>query len=289
MRHNIILSCLGLAISITSATSPYLIGSSINLYLSQDSSYIFTISTACLLIITAPILRLSANIYLHQISSKTRSILKKKLLRHLLISDSSNTRNSGEIIDLIDGDVDSALYLYHAVFLDITINSTLIILSLLIITYHYPFMIFAPLSGMAFALLIYFITPKKSDAIYTQYVTENTTTIGTICDLLTLSKTRTHTETLRSNIDKINKLALHSSFKASMFEALSGSCYLLAMGILFLTALYATNNNIMNSGAIFASAIYIERVLSPTTSLISIYYSTREASYRRRRILSLEP
>lgn len=289
MRYNIILSCFGLAISITSAASPYLIGSSINLYLSQDGSYIFTISTACLLIITAPILRLSANIYLQQISSKTRSILKKKLLKHLLISNFSSTRKSGEIIDMIDGDVDSALYLYHAVFLDVTINSSLIVLSLLIITYYYPIMIFAPLSGMAFALLIYLITQKKSDTIYTQYVTENTTIIGAICDLLTRSKAQPYTEILRSDIDKISKLALHSSFKASMFEALSGLCYLLAMGILFLTALYAINSNIMNTGAIFAAAIYIERVLAPTTSLISIYYSTREASYRRRRILSLKP
>src|SRR5690606_30110713 len=135
--------------------SPFLIGNAINLYLSQDNSYLLTISIACLLILATPALRLSANIYLQKISSKTRLNMKTKLLKNLFTTNFSTDRKSGEFIDLIDGDVDGALYLYHGIFLDLIINSTIIFLALFMIAYYYPLMIIAPLTAITFSASLY--------------------------------------------------------------------------------------------------------------------------------------
>lgn len=283
MKYNIILSCLGLAVAFSSATSPFLIGNSINLYLVQDHSYILTISTACLLILATPALRLSANIYLEKISSNTRSNVKRQLLRILFTTNLSANRKSGELIDLIDGDVDGAMYLYHGIYLDITINATLIVLALLMIAYYYPVMIVAPLAGIIFSIAIYLSTKKNSSRLYSEYVTENTITIGKICDLLKQPNIF-YSDQLREDVKKINTLALLSNLKVSVLAAISGASYLVGITTMLLIGFYALNNNIMNAGAIFASAIYIERVLSPTNALISIYFSSREAFYRRTRI-----
>ena len=269
-------------IAAVSAASPYLMGNSINLYLIQDSSYIGMISTACLIIILTPILRLLANIHIQKISSKTRLILKNNLITHLSTNNPSIKRNNGEIIDLIDGDVDSSLYLNHGIFFDISLNSSLIILSLLITAYYYPLMTLAPLSGIVYALIAFYITHKSSDILYAKYVTENTKIIGTICNFLAQSKF--YSDKTRIDIKNIERLAFRSRLKSSILESLSGTCYVLAIGVLLLTVIHALSQNMMSTGAIFASAIYVERVLNPTTALISIYFSNREAFYRRKRI-----
>jgi ABC-type bacteriocin/lantibiotic exporter with double-glycine peptidase domain len=115
------------------------------------------------------------------------------------------------------------------------------------------------------------------------YVTQNTITIGKICEVLTLVK-KNDPHLLNEDIKKINKLSLSSSFKASTLEALSGSSYFVGISMMLCIGVYAVENNLMNIGAIFASAMYIERVLGPTTVLTSIYFSSREAFYRRSRI-----
>ena len=283
MIHNITLSCLGVAVALFSAISPALIGNSIDLYLSGYDSYITMIGMACLLILTTPPLRLLANIYLQKISSKTRMNVKESVLKSLFTYNFSSKRKCGEIIDLVDGDVESALYLYHAVFLDIAINATLIILALSIIAYYYPVMIIAPLAGMLLSVTIYIFTKEKCDNLYMNYVNENTMTIGKICDLLMLEKVD-RSYPLDEEVKRINKLSLSTSFKASMLEALSGSSYFVGIITMLLVGFYAVDNSLMNVGAIFASAMYIERVLGPTTALTSIYFSSREAFYRRSRI-----
>lgn len=283
MKYNIILSCLGLSVALSSATSPFLIGNSINLYLSHDRSYILIISTACLLILVTPALRLSANIYLQKISSNTTSNIKRKLLRVLFTTHFSADRRSGELLDLVDGDVDGAIYLYHGIFLDITINASLIALALLMIAYYYPAMIIAPLAGIFYSIAIYLSTKNNSNRIYTEYVTENTITIGKICDLLKQPNT-SYSDQLREDEKKINKLALFSNLKISVLAALSGTSYLVGITTMLLIGFYAMNNNIMDAGMIFASAMYVERVLTPTSALISIYFSSREAFCRRSRI-----
>lgn len=269
-------------IATASAASPYLIGNSINLYLAQDNSYIGMISIACLIIIATPILRLLANIHIQKTLSKTRLFLKCRLITHLTTKDPLIKRNNGEIIDLIDGDVDNSLYLSHAIFFDISLNSSLIILSLLITAYYYPLITLAPLSGILYALIAFYITHKTSNTLYAKYVTENTKIIGVICNFLAHSKF--YNKKTRIDIKKIEKLAFRSSLKSSLLESLSGSCYVLAIGVLLLTVIHAISQNSMSTGAIFASVIYVERVLNPTTALISIYFSSREAAYRRERI-----
>jgi ABC-type bacteriocin/lantibiotic exporter with double-glycine peptidase domain len=201
MRHNIILCCLGLAVALSIATSPFLIGNAINLYLSQDNYYLPTISIACLLILATPALRLSANIYLQKISAKTRLNMKTRILKNLFTTNFSADRKSGELIDLIDGDVDGALYLYHGIFLDLTINSTIIILALFMIAYYYPLMIIAPLAAMTLSASLYFLTKKNCNNLYTEYVTENTTTIGKICNLLTSAK-KNKNKSLQEDVKK---------------------------------------------------------------------------------------
>lgn len=247
MKHNIILSCLGLSVALSSATSPFLIGNSINLYLSHDRSYILIISTACLLILVTPALRLSANIYLQKISSNTTSNIKRKLLRVLFTTHFSADRRSGELLDLVDGDVDGAIYLYHGIFLDITINASLIALALLMIAYYYPAMIIAPLAGIFYSIAIYLSTKNNSNRIYTEYVTENTITIGKICDLLKQPNT-SYSDQLREDEKKINKLALFSNLKISVLAALSGTSYLVGITTMLLIGFYAMNNNIMDAG-----------------------------------------
>lgn len=201
MKYNIALSFLGIVVALASATPPLLIGKSINLYLSQDDFYLITLVTACILILATPALRLSANVHLQKIASKTRYDLKKKLLQNLLFTNFWPSRGSGEFIDLIDGDVDNALYLYHGVYLDTVTNATLIALALSIIGYFYPVMIVAPSIAIIFSITMYTFTRVTCNNIYTEYVKENTTIINRICELLTCSEGK-YSDSLEINIKK---------------------------------------------------------------------------------------
>jgi ABC-type bacteriocin/lantibiotic exporter with double-glycine peptidase domain len=144
--------------------------------------------------------------------------------------------------------------------------------------------VLAPLSGLLYASAAYFITRRKSDTLFEEYVQENTVIIGTICAHVCDAKP--YNDRVKLDIKKIERLAFRSNLKASFFESISGTCYLVAIVFLFLISAHLISESALTTGAIFASAIYLERVLSPTMSLISIYYSSREASYRRNRILS---
>lgn len=284
MKSNLILCCLGLGISILTSASPYLIGNSINFYLSQDCLYLYALAGASLLIIATPPLKLAANIYLQRTSAKTRYILKRTILTHLRSKASTYRKNPGEQIELIDGDVDGSMYLYHSVFFDTSLNFSIIIFALIMTALYHPLLALAPLSGLLYASAAYFITRRKSDTLFEEYVQENTVTIGAICAHVCDAKP--YNDRVKLDIKNIERLAFRSNLKASFFESISGTCYLVAIVVLFLISAHLISEGALTTGAIFASAIYLERVLSPTMSLISIYYSSREASYRRNRILS---
>lgn len=284
MKSNLILCCFGLGVSALTSASPYLIGNSINLYLSHDRLYLYVLAGASLFIIATPPLKLAANIYLQKTSAKTRYILKKTILTRLGSKASIHTRNPGEQIELIDGDVDGSLYLYHSVFFDTSLNFSIIIFALIITTHYHPLLALAPLSGLIYASAAYFITRRNSATLFEEYVKENTVTIGAIC--AHLYNAEPYNDRVKLSIKHIERLAFRSGLKASSFESISGTCYLVAIVFLFLISAHLLSESTLTTGAIFASAIYLERVLSPTTSLLSIYYSSREAAYRRHRILS---
>lgn len=286
MKTNLIICCFGVGASITASVSPYLIGNSINLYLASDNSYVYTLASASLFIIATPPLKLAANIYLQKSISKTRYILKKTILTHLLNTRFETTRKLGERIELIDGDVDGSIYLYHSIYFDISLNCSIIIAALAITALYHPLLALAPLSGLLYATAAYFLTQKNSNSLYSEYVQQNTVTIGNICEHL--HDATPYTDRVEFDIKNIQRLAFRSSLKASTFESVSGSCYPVAIVVLFLVSAHLLSAGGSSIGAIFASTIYLERVLSPTMSLISIYYSSREASYRRSRIRSYE-
>jgi len=286
MKNNLIICCFGVGISIATSASPYLIGNSINLYLASDNLYLYALASASLFIIITPPLKLAANIYIQRTTSKTRYILKKTILTYLLNTRLQTKRKLGERIELIDGDVDGSTYLYHSVYFDISLNGSIIIAALVITAFYHPLLALAPLSGLLYATAAYFLTRRNSNSLFSDYIQKNTATIGIICEHL--YDATPYTDRLELDIKNVKRLAFRSSFKASTFESVSGSCYPVAMFVLFLVSTYLLRSGDSNIGAIFASTIYLERVLSPTMSLISIYYSSREASYRRSRIRSYE-
>lgn len=147
MKSNLILCCFGLGISVLTSASPYLIGSSINFYLSQDRSYLYALAGASLLIIATPPLKLAANIYLQRTAAKTRYILKRTILTHLRSKATTYRGNPGEQIELIDGDVDGSIYLYHSVFFDTSLNFSIIIFALIITAQYHPLLVLAPLAA----------------------------------------------------------------------------------------------------------------------------------------------
>lgn len=286
MKSNLILCCFGVGIAILTSAPPYLIGASINLYLASDSFYLYALAGASFLLIATPPLKLAANIYLQKTASKTRFILKKAILNHLLDRSFEHTQKPGERIELIDGDVDGSIYLYHSIYLDVSLNCSIIIAALLVTAHYHPLLALAPLTGLVYAIAAYLITRKNSNSLFAEYVQENTVTIGAICELLLNAKP--YTNRIKIDIKNIERLAFRSSLKATTFESMSSTCYPVAIVFLLLVSAHLLSVGETNIGSIFASAIYLERVLSPTMSLISIYYSSREASYRRSRIRSYE-
>ncbi|MBV4485921.1 hypothetical protein HU727_010010 [Pseudomonas sp. SWRI153] len=281
-----ILCGFGVGIAILTSASPYLIGNSINLYLASDSFYLYALAGASIFIIAITPIKLAANIYLQKTASQTRFSLKKTILTHVLNTSFGPTVKPGERIELIDGDVDGSMYLYHSLYFDISLNCSIIIVALLITSNYHPLLALAPLSGLLYASIAYLATRKRSNSLYTAYVKDNTVIVGAICEHLYDSKP--YTDRIKLDIKNIERLAFRSSLKASTFESISGSCYPVAIVVLFFVSAHLLSVGDSNIGSIFASAIYLERVLSPTMSMISIYYSSREASYRRSRIRSYE-
>lgn len=286
MKSNFVLCCYGVGIASLTSASPYLIGNSINLYLEGDSLYLYTLAGAAFFLIATPPFKLAANIYLQKTASKTRFILKKAILNHLLDRSFEHTQKPGERIELIDGDVDGSIYLYHSIFLDVSMNCSIIIAALLVTAHYHPLLALAPLTGLVYAIAAHLITRKHSNSLFDEYVQENTLTIGALCELLVNAKP--YTNRTKVDIKNIERLAFRSSLKATTFESMSGTCYPIAILVLLLLSAHLLSVGEATIGSIFASAIYLERVLSPTMSLISIYYSSREASYRRSRIRSYE-
>lgn len=282
MKNNLILCCFGVGIATLTSASPYLIGNSINLFLGGDSLYLYTLAGAAFFLIATPPFKLAANIYLQKTASKTRFILKKAILNHLLGGSFGHTQKPGQWIELVDGDVDGSMYLYHSLYFDISLNCSIISVALFITAFYHPLLALAPLSGLLYALVVYLATRRASRSLYHEYVQHNTVTIGAICEHLYNAKP--YTKRAKLDIKNIERLAFRSSLKASTFESISCSCYPVAIVVLLLVSAHLLSAGNFNIGAIFASAIYLERVLSPAASLISIYYSSREASYRRSRI-----
>lgn len=130
MKSNLVLCCFGVGIAILTSASPYLIGNSINLYLASDSLYLYALTGASLFLIATPPFKLVANIHLQKTAAKTRLTLKKAILNHLLGRSFEHTHKPGERFELIDGDVDGSMYLYHSIYLDVSLNCSIIIAAL---------------------------------------------------------------------------------------------------------------------------------------------------------------
>lgn len=278
-RENINLIFAALIISTTTSTTPYLLGATIDTSKPTSLVTLAIIASAC--IITTPCLKLLTNIYVQRISTTTKFILKKRLINNLLRHGFFSLRQGGNIIDLVDGDVDGTIYLYHRLYYDIALNTSLITASLGAIIYINPHLLLAALSSIFLSIFFCYTTQKKANTLFEELVNENTHLLGSICDDIRLNST---TSSYSKQIQHIEKLSVRAQLKSSMLTAFSLSSYIVGITSLILIGGGYIFAEKITTGEMFSAVIYIERALSPTSALISIYYSTRESSTRLKRV-----
>lgn len=283
MKLNLRVIFMGIAVALSSIASPYLIGMAINSYVVHGEIEKLTIIFACLLIMTNPCLRVISSIYVKKISSLTRKSLKQSLIKKLITDANPVSHTYGEIIDLVDGDVEGAIYLYHSIYLDVAQNLSIMLLSLYMIFNYNPTMLIAPLVAMLYSILLHLFSRKVPSEAYASYVDRNTDLISGIGESLA-KKARPSFDFHRAQCAHVRTLSLFAHGKISTLEFLSGLSYLIGIMLLFKIGSDAIIGGTLSIGDFVSAAIYIERVLVPTTALIGIYYATSEALYRRARV-----
>lgn len=283
MKLNLRVILMGVTVALSSIAPPYLIGVAINSYFASGKLEKSTVILACLLIITTPCLRVASSIYVQKISSTTRKLLKKSLIKKLIIDAQPINHTYGEIIDLVDGDVEGAIYLYHSIYLDITLNSSIMLLSLYMIFNYNPIMAAAPLAAILYSILLHLFSREIPSKSYAAYVDRNTDLISEIGESLE-KRPRPSFDFHRTQCVHVRTLSLFACGKISILEFLSGLSYLIGIILLFKIGSDSIIDGTLSIGDFVSAAIYIERVLAPTTALIGIYYATSEALYRRARV-----
>ncbi len=272
---------MGMAVAFTSIASPYLIGMTINSYTNYGEINKLVIFAICLFIVMSPCARLASNLYTQKLSALTRKRLKSRLTN--VIIPNMTISSYGEAIDLIDGDVEGAIYLYHNIYLDITLNLGIFLPSLFIIFSYNSLIIIAPLAAILYIIIIKLFFRKLYLRSHEEYVETNT---HLICSISTAKSSvpRSNFDDLQKNCNTIRLLSLFAKGKISLLEFFSNLHYLLGIILLFYLGSSLTTEGTLPIGDFVSAAIYLERVLLPTASLISIYYATSEARYRRKRI-----
>ncbi|MBT2338128.1 MULTISPECIES: hypothetical protein [Pseudomonas] len=281
MISNFRVILMGIAVAFTSIASPYLIGMIINFYTQYGEIENVVIVVTCLLITTSPCARLASNLYIQKLSAATRKQLKSQLTNAII--PNTTISNYGEAIDLIDGDVEGAIYLYHHIYLDITLNLGILLPSLFIIFSYNTLIIIAPMAAILYTITITVLSRKLYSRSHEQYVEANTLLIRSISTAKS-SASRSNFDKLQGNCGKIELLSLFARGKISLLEFFSNLSYLFGIILLFYLGSSLIIESTLPIGDFVSAAIYLERVLLPTASLINIYYATSEARYRRKRI-----
>ncbi|MCR8718754.1 ABC transporter transmembrane domain-containing protein [Pseudomonas syringae] len=282
-RSNLILMLAALVASFISTSSPYLLGLAIDHYGEYKKIAFGIIFLAGAGLLVSPLLKLTTVLYVQKISMKTRQRLKEQLINILVRQNMENATNGGQIVDLVDGDVDGALYLLHRVYYDVALNISLIIMSLSIVAYMEPIILLAPVLAIILSFIFYWLIRTKANTLFMKVVAFNTKLVGSICDDIRLRgkiNVENHTEAMQ----KFTKLSVVTQFQSSMMNSFSSSSHIVAIvTLLAIGAWYSTGNRI-SAGELVSAAIYVERVLAPVGALVAMYFSTREAFVRLNRI-----
>ncbi len=283
MMSNWKIILMGIIVALSSIASTYLIGMAVNSYSANGETNILIVVLSCAFILATPCLRTISNIYTQKMSSATKKTLKQRLIKKLVIDSHRKDSTYGEIIDLVDGDVEGAIYLYHNIHLDITLNISIMILSLYIIYSYSPIMALAPFAAILYAIIFHLLSRKSTQNLYSPYVERNTNFISSIGESME-QKPRPSFELHLTQCTKVRKSSVIACGKLSSFEFCAGLSYLIGIFLLFTIGSSSIVDGTLSIGDLISSTIYIERVLSPTIALISVYYATSEALYRKTRI-----
>jgi len=281
MFLNLRVILFGVAGALIGIAPPYLIGQAINLYTKHGEIDMLIISAACVLIIATPCGRLASHLYVQKLSTVTRKSLKSRLTEKIIPQTTSE--NHGEAIDLIDGDVEGSIYLYHNIYLDVASSLSALLLALFIVLHYNPSLIIAPLSAILYIATLKVITRKIYLSSYKKYVESNTQLISNISNSMN-SSSPSNLEHFKKSNRQIKLLSLISRAKIALLELASNLSYLIGIILLFYIGSNSIANDTLSIGDFVSAAIYLERVLVPTAALVSIYYATGEARYRRMRI-----
>lgn len=281
MSINLRVILIGIVGALVGIAPPYLIGQTINLYNKYQRIDIMAIFIACALIIASPCVRVASHLYAQRLTTITRKKLKTKLTKAII--PKTTTECYGKAIDLIDGDVEGSIYLYHNIYLDIAASLSALFLALFIVFHYNPSLIVAPLSAILYIVILKILTRKPYLRSYEKYVEMHTQLISRI-SISTRPSSLLNFEGLIKIGRKIQILSLQSKAKLALLELTSNFSYLIGITLLFYIGSYSIANETLSIGDFVSAAIYLERILMPTATLVSIYYSTGEARYRRMRI-----
>lgn len=281
MILNLRVILIGIAGALIGIAPPYLIGQAINFYTRHGEIDTLIISAACVLIIATPCGRLASYLYIQKLSTATRKSLKTRLTEKIIPKTTSE--NHGEAIDLIDGDVEGSIYLYHNIYLDIASSLSALLLALFIVLHYNPSLIIAPLSAILYIITFKILTRKTYLSSYKKYVETNTQLISSISNLRN-SSSLSNLGFIKESNRQIKLLSLISRAKTALLELASNLSYLIGIILLFYIGSNSIANDTLSIGNFVSAAIYLERVLVPTAALVNIYYATGEARYRRMRI-----
>ncbi|SDB38471.1 ABC transporter transmembrane domain-containing protein [Pseudomonas sp. NFACC13-1] len=281
MFLNLRVILIGIAGALIGIAPPYLIGQAINFYTKHGEIDTLIISVACVLIIATPCGRLASHLYIQKLSTATRKSLKTRLTEKIILK--TTLENHGEAIDLIDGDVEGSIYLYHNIYLDIASSLSALLLALFIVFHYNPSLTIAPLSAILYIATFKILTRRAYLSSYKKYVETNTQLISNISNLRN-SSSLSDLELIKENNRQIKLLSLISRAKIALLELVSNLSYLIGIILLFYIGSNSIANDTLSIGDFVSAAVYLERVLVPTGALVSIYYATGEARYRRMRI-----
>lgn len=281
MLLNLRVILIGIAGALIGIAPPYLIGQAINFYTKHGEIDTLIISVACLLIIATPCGRLASHLYIQKLSTATRKSLKTRLTEKII--PKTTLENHGEAIDLIDGDVEGSIYLYHNIYLDIASSLSALLLSLFIVFHYNPSLTIAPLSAILYIATFKILTRRTYLSSYKKYVETNTQLISNISNFRN-SSSLSKLGLIKESNRQIKLLSLISRAKIALLELASNLSYLIGIILLFYIGSNSIANDTLSIGDFVSAAVYLERVLVPTAALVSIYYATGEARYRRMRI-----
>lgn len=280
-----VLLFLALLLAILSAAPPYLIGRAVDLSDSASGSFTLVVSLACLAILTAPLIKLLANIFTSYLTQATRLSLKK-LIIPIYLRRLGEFNGAGQVISLVEGDVDGALYLYHRLYFDLALNVSSIGFSLLVLMAMSPLLVIPPLVSILVGVMICWSSRRSTNQVYEEYVNKETILLGQVCQAAVDGTTAINSKDI--GVIEVGRAAYKANFRSASANALSSSAYCVGVALLFYIWDILFAHEKITVGALMAALMYIDRVMAPANALVAVFYATREASVRLSRIKNME-